>query len=146
MLTYDLKPEMSAFEITNNLMIEIDKNNPDLIILNYANGDMVGHTGNYDAAVKAVETVDKCLGSLISKDVLSKYVVMITADHGNCEEMITDGKINTKHTSNLVPLIITDENINLKNGKLGDIAPSILDIMEIPIPKEMTGNSLIERR
>ena len=71
---------------------------------------------------------------------------MITADHGNCEEMITDGKINTKHTSNLVPLIITDENINLKNGKLGDIAPSILDIMEIPIPKEMTGNSLIERR
>ena len=145
-LTYDLKPEMSAFEITDNLIDEIIKDNPDLIILNYANGDMVGHTGNYDAAVGAEETVDKCLGRITSKEILSKYTVVITADHGNCEEMITNGKINTKHTCNLVPLIITDKSIDLKNGKLGDIAPSILDIMGIPIPKEMTGNSLIERR
>ena len=145
-LTYDLKPEMSALEITDNLMLEIKNNSPDLIILNYANGDMVGHTGVYDAAVKAVETVDICLGRIIDENILKQYVVMITADHGNCEEMITNGKINTKHTCNLVPLIITDESINLKNGKLGDIAPTILEIMNLPIPKEMTGNSLIERR
>ena len=144
--TYDLKPEMSAYEITDKLIEEINNNEPDLIVLNYANGDMVGHTGNYDAAVKGVEAVDSCIGRLMKNNVLDKYTLFLTADHGNCELMEIDGKMNTKHTTNLVPLIVTDKNINLKDGKLGDIAVSILNIMNIDKPKEMTGNNLIERK
>ena len=144
--TYDLKPEMSASEITDKLIEEINNNEPDLIVLNYANGDMVGHTGNYDAAVKGIEAVDSCLGRLIKNNVLDKYTLFLTADHGNCEVMEIEGKMNTKHTTNLVPLIVTDKNITLKDGKLGDIAVSILNIMNIDKPKEMTGNNLIERR
>ena len=144
--TYDLKPEMSAYEITDKLLEEINNNEPNLIVLNYANGDMVGHTGNYNAAVKGIEAVDSCLGRLIKNNVLDKYALFLTADHGNCEVMEIEGKMNTKHTTNLVPLIVTDKNINLKDGKLGDIAVSILNIMNIDKPKEMTGNNLIERK
>ena len=144
--TYDLKPEMSAYEVTDKLVEEINNNEPDLIVLNYANGDMVGHTGSYEAAIKGVETVDECIGKLIKNNVLDKYTLFLTADHGNCEVMEIDGKMNTKHTTNLVPLIVTDKNINLKDGKLGDIAVSILNIMNIDKPDEMTGNNLIERR
>lgn len=142
--TYDLKPEMSAKEITDELLNQIKTNKQDLIILNFANGDMVGHTGNYDAAIKAVETLDKCLTRITSKINLNEYTIIVTADHGNCEVMINkDDSINTQHTTNLVPFIVLDKNIKLKDGKLGDIAITILDIMNIPIPKEMTGNSLV---
>ena len=144
-LTYDLKPEMSDYEITDRLISEFN-DHYDMIILNFANGDMVGHTGKYDAAVKAVETIDNCLGKIIDNINLDEYTVIITADHGNCEVMINDdGSVNTQHTTNLVPCIITDNNYKLKDGKLGDLAPTILEIMGIDIPKEMTGSSLIER-
>ncbi len=142
--TYDLKPEMSAYEITDSLLKEIDGNHPDLIILNFANGDMVGHTGNYDAAVMAVETLDKCIEKIISHVDLEEYNVIITADHGNCEVMINDdGSINTQHTTNVVPFIVLSHEVNLRKGKLGDIAVTILDLMGQPIPKEMTGTSLL---
>lgn len=142
--TYDLKPEMSAYEITDELLNQIKTNQPDMIILNFANGDMVGHTGNYDAAIKAVETIDKCLTKIVSKVNLKEYTIIITADHGNCEVMINpDDSINTQHTTNQVPFIILDKNIKLKDGKLGDIAATILTIMELDTPEEMTGNSLV---
>ena len=142
--TYDLKPEMSANEITYELLNQIKNNHPDMIILNFANGDMVGHTGNYNAAIKAVETLDKCLTKIINKVNPKEYTIIITADHGNCEVMInSDDSINTNHTTNPVPFIILDKNLKLKDGKLGDIAITILDIMNIEIPKEMTGNSLL---
>ena len=144
--TYDLKPEMSAYEITDELIKAIKINKHDMIILNFANGDMVGHTGNYDAAIKAVETIDKCLEKIINKVNLKEYTVIIAADHGNCEVMINkDDSINTQHTTNLVPFIVLDKKIKLKDGKLGDIAATILDLMDVEIPKEMTGNSLLER-
>lgn len=144
--TYDLKPEMSANEITEELLSQIKENHPDMIILNFANGDMVGHTGNYDAAIKAVETIDNCLKKIISKVDLKEYTIMVTADHGNCEVMINrDGTINTQHTTNLVPFIILNKKMHVHDGKLGDIACTMLDVMEIDIPKEMTGKSLIER-
>jgi len=114
------------------------------VILNFDNGDMVGHTGNYDAAIKAVETVDKCLDKIVSKVNRDEYTIIITADHGNCEVMINrDGSINTQHTTNMVPFIVLDKNIKLRDGKLGDIASTVLDIMNLEIPEEMTGNSLI---
>ena len=142
--TYDLKPEMSAYEITEELLTNIRKKKPDMIILNFANGDMVGHTGNYDAAIKAVEAIDKSLGKIINKVDKDEYTIIVTADHGNCEVMINkDGSINTQHTTNLVPFIVLDKNIKLKDGKLGDIAITMLDIMGLEIPKEMTGKSLI---
>ena len=144
--TYDLKPEMSAYQITDELLKQIKNNKPDMIVLNFANGDMVGHTGNYDAAIKAVEAIDRCLEKIISKVNLKEYTVIVTADHGNCEVMInSDDSINTQHTTNQVPFIVLDKNIKLKDGKLGDIAITMLDIMNIDIPKEMTGNSLVER-
>lgn len=142
--TYDLKPEMSAYEITEELLIQIKDNKPDMIILNFANGDMVGHTGNYEAAIIAVETLDKCLEKIINQVNLDEYTVIVTADHGNCEVMINeDGSINTQHTTNLVPFIVIDKNIKLRDGKLGDIAVTMLDLMSIDIPLEMTGNSLV---
>ena len=144
--TYDLKPEMSAYEITDTLLKEFDKKY-DLIILNYANGDMVGHTGVYEKGIIAVETIDKCIEKLINNIDLSEYTVIITADHGNCEQMINeDGTVNTAHTTNLVPFIILDKNIKFKQsvGSLTDIAPTILKIMGIDIPKEMTGDVLID--
>ena len=144
--TYDLKPEMSAYEITDELLKQISTNKPDMIILNFANGDMVGHTGNYNAAIEAVETLDKCISKIISRVNLKEYTVIITADHGNCEVMINnDDSINTQHTTNKVPFIVLNKKLKIRDGKLGDIASTILDIMELDIPKEMTGKSLIER-
>lgn len=145
--TYDLKPEMSAHEITDELLSQIKNNRPDMIILNFANGDMVGHTGNYEAAIQAVETLDNCLKRIISKVDLKEYTIMITADHGNCEVMIhKDGSIHTQHTTNLVPFLVLDKKLSVRDGKLGDIAVTMLDIMGLEIPKEMTGKSLIVRK
>lgn len=145
--TYDLMPEMSANEITDTLINELS-NKYDLIVLNYANGDMVGHTGVYEKGLIAVETVDKCLEKLLSKIDLSEYTVIVTADHGNCEQMINDDDtINTSHTTNLVPFIVLDKSIKLKNQEvhsLSDIAPTILKIMNINIPNDMTGDVLID--
>ena len=144
--TYDEQPEMSAHEITNTLLKELEKKY-NLIVLNFANGDMVGHTGVYEKGIIAVETVDVCLEKIINHINLDEYTIIITADHGNCEQMINDDNtINTAHTTNLVPFIILDKNIKLKEnylGSLSDIAPTILKIMNIEIPKEMTGNSLV---
>lgn len=140
--TYDLAPEMSAREITNKLLTIMD--NYDVIILNFANCDMVGHTGNLEAAIKAVETVDECIGRLYEKILELDGLMIITADHGNCELMIDDeNNIITSHTTNKVPFIICDKNYQVKEGKLGDIAPTILKIMGLEIPKEMTGDTLI---
>lgn len=142
--TYDLKPEMSADEVTENLIKELP--NVDLVILNFANGDMVGHTGVLDAAIKAVETVDKNLKIIYDKVMELGGILIVTADHGNCEEMLDDNNnIITSHTTNLVPLIITEQQLRLHPGKLGDIAPTILDLMNLQKPQEMTGESLIEK-
>ncbi len=140
--TYDLKPEMSADEITEKLLPEIG--NFDVVILNFANGDMVGHTGVIDAAIKAVETVDKNLGLIYEKIKEVDGVMLVTADHGNCEEMLTpDNKPMTAHTTNLVRLIVTREGIALRNGKLADIAPTILGLLGLDKPNDMSGNNLI---
>ena len=146
--TYDMKPEMSAFEITENVVKAINEEKYDAIILNFANPDMVGHTGNLDAAIKAVEAVDKCVGKII--DALSKHngTCIITADHGNCDQMIDykTGDPFTSHTTNPVPIILYGvENVKLKNGRLCDIAPTLLDLMGLDKPSEMTGESLIVR-
>ena len=144
--TYDLKPEMSAYLITDKLMEELD-NNYDLVVLNYANGDMVGHTGNYDATSKAVLALDNCLDRLYKKALENDYTLVIIADHGNCDYMLDDkDNVVTSHSVSPVPCIITDNNYKVNNGRLCDVAPTILDIMGIDIPKEMNGNSLIERR
>lgn len=143
--TYDLKPEMSANEITDKLLEELDRDYLDFVILNFANGDMVGHTGVYEAAKIAVETLDKCIGRIYKKVLEKKGILIITADHGNCDVMINkDGSICTTHTTNKVPFIITKKDITLKdNGKLADIAPSILKLLDLEIPKEFEGDSLI---
>lgn len=142
--TYDLKPEMSADEVTENLLKELP--NADLVILNFANGDMVGHTGVLEAAIKAVETVDKNLKLIYDKVMDLGGILIVTADHGNCEEMLDDNdNIVTSHTTNPVPFIITEQGLKLHEGKLGDIAPTILDLMNIEKPEEMTGVSLIEK-
>ncbi len=144
--TYDLKPEMSASEVTNRLLEELD-HDYDLVILNYANGDMVGHTGSYDAAKEAVEFLDGCVHKIYDKIMELGGTLLVTADHGNCEEMIDlEGNIVTSHTTNKVPFIITQERLSLKDGKLCDIAPTILEIMQLEKPKEMTGESLIIKR
>jgi 2,3-bisphosphoglycerate-independent phosphoglycerate mutase len=141
--TYDLKPEMSAYEVTDALLKELD-NNYDVVILNYANCDMVGHTGSMDATIKAVETVDENLGRLYKKVKELGGLLIVMADHGNSEYMLDDNdNMITSHTTNKVPFIVCDRNIKLKNGKLGDVAPTILKLMNIEIPKEMTGNILI---
>ncbi len=145
--TYDLKPEMSAGELTEKLIPEIKNETADFICLNYANVDMVGHTGIWDAAIKAVETVDQCVQRIVTAALEHGYTVLLTADHGNADYMINeDGTPNTAHTLNPVPLFIIDNKWKgtLKPGKLGDIAPTILNIMGLPIPKEMTGDILVE--
>lgn len=140
--TYDLQPSMSADRVTEKLLEELE--NMDLVILNFANGDMVGHTGVLEAAIEAVETVDKDLKKIYNKVVELGGVLLVTADHGNCEEMLDENNnILTAHTTNPVPFIITKENLTLHPGKLGDIAPTILDLMNIEKPDEMTGESLI---
>lgn len=141
--TYDLKPEMSAYELTDKLVSVMDKY--DLIILNYANTDMVGHTGVVPAIIKAVETVDTCLAKLLAKAKECGFTAIVTADHGNCEEMFDEeGKPITSHTTNLVPVILfNDGKHKLKDGVLADLAPSLLDILNIEKPKEMTGESIL---
>ena len=143
--TYDLKPEMSAFEITDSIIPVIEKGDVDFICLNFANPDMVGHTGVMSAAIKACETVDICSKRIIEKAQTKNYSILVIADHGNSDIMINkDGSPNTAHTTNMVPLILIDNNIKkIQNGVLGDIAPTILDIMNIEIPKKMTRKSLI---
>lgn len=142
--TYDMKPEMSCYEITKSLL-KVVKKKPDFVVLNFANGDMVGHTGNYKAAIKGVEAIDKCLGIILNKVNLDEYTLVITADHGNCEVMENEDKsINTNHTNNKVFMIVTDNSIKLRDGgKLSNIAPTILDIMGIDKPLEMNEDSLI---
>jgi len=143
--TYDLKPEMSAYEITDSLVKEINIGTHDFICLNFANGDMVGHTGSMKAAIKACESVDKCVEAVIKSANKNNYTTILIADHGNCETMINpDGTPNTAHTTNPVPVILVDNDLkNIKNGILGDIAPTILKLMGIEKPKEMTQESLI---
>lgn len=146
--TYDLKPEMSAPEITENLIEKLRKNIYDCIILNFANPDMVGHTGVIPAAIKAVETVDNCIGKILKEIKKLGGALLITADHGNCDMMLTkDNKPITSHTTNKVPFILYGvENVKLRSeGALCDIAPTILELLNIKQPKEMTGKSLIEK-
>ena len=144
--TYDLQPEMSAVELTDALIPEIASRSFDFCCLNYANTDMVGHTGIWSAAIKAAETVDKCVERIVTTGLENGYTIFLTADHGNADYMINeDGSPNTAHTLNPVPFFIIDNNWKgtIKPGKLGDIAPTILTIMGIEIPVEMTGNVLI---
>ena len=143
--TYDLKPEMSAYDITNTIVPELEKESADFICLNFANTDMVGHTGVFSAAVKAAEVVDECIQKVAKTAYEHGYAVFILADHGNSDVMINpDGSPNTQHSTNLVPFIVMDKDHtwNLTPGKLGDVAPTILKVMDVDIPEEMTGNVL----
>jgi 2,3-bisphosphoglycerate-independent phosphoglycerate mutase len=144
--TYDLKPEMSAYELTDAIIPELESSEPHFVCLNYANADMVGHTGIWEAAIKAVETVDRCVERVVNTALKNDYTVFLTADHGNADYMVNpDGSPNTAHTLNLVPLFVisNDWNGKLSPGKLGDLAPTILNLMGIEVPIEMTGNSLV---
>ena len=144
--TYDLQPEMSAYELTTAIIPEIENKTADFICLNFANADMVGHTGIWNAVIKAVETVDACVDKVVAAALASDYTVFLLADHGNADyEINEDGTPNTAHSLNLVPFFIIDNEWKgtVKSGKLGDVAPTILSMMNLPIPKEMTGNILI---
>ena len=147
--TYDLKPEMSANDLKDKIIPELEKREADFICLNFANPDMVGHTGVFAAGVKACETVDKCNEAVTEVARKNGYAVIIIADHGNADVMINeDGSPNTAHTTNLVPCILVDDSNTYKkinDGKLGDLAPTILTLMGVAIPKEMTGRVLIEK-
>ena len=145
--TYDLQPEMSAREVTEKVVEAINLNKYNVIILNYANPDMVGHTGSLPAAIKAVETIDECVGKVVEAMLAHDGTMLITADHGNCEQMIDykTGDPHTAHTTNPVPLILVTENkdLKIKEGKLADLAPTMLDILGIEKPEEMTGESIL---
>jgi 2,3-bisphosphoglycerate-independent phosphoglycerate mutase len=143
--TYDLKPEMSAYEIRDAIVPELEKGEVDFVCLNFANGDMVGHTGVFEAAIKACETVDKCTKDVIFTGLQNGYSTLLIADHGNCETMMNpDGSPHTAHTTNPVPMILIDKEIqSINNGVLGDIAPTILELMGVEQPKEMTRKSLL---
>ena len=147
--TYDLQPEMSAPEVTEKVVEAINADKYDVIILNYANPDMVGHTGSLPAAIKAVETIDECVGKVVPAMLAHNGTILITADHGNCEQMIDykTGEPHTAHTTNPVPLILVTENekLKIKEGKLADLAPTILEILGIEKPTEMTGESILEK-
>ncbi|MGF0040399.1 2,3-bisphosphoglycerate-independent phosphoglycerate mutase [Peptoniphilaceae bacterium SGI.131] len=148
--TYDMQPEMSAYEVKDKVVAKIKAKEPDAIILNFANPDMVGHTGVIPAAIKAVETVDDCVGQIASACLEYGYDLLLTADHGNCEQLIDfeTGEAFTSHTTNIVPLIYVSNEKNVKlmeGGKLCDLAPTMLDILNIKKPEEMTGHSLIIR-
>ena len=146
--TYDLKPEMSAIEVTDKVVEAINSKKYDVIILNYANPDMVGHTGNLEAAVKAIETIDSCVQRVVEAVESQDGTLLITADHGNAEQMVDakTGEPHTAHTTNPVPLMLVGmENVKLKSGKLADLAPTMLDIMGLEKPEQMTGESLLVR-
>jgi len=143
--TYDMQPEMSAFLVTDEVVKVISSGKYDIIILNYANCDMVGHTGVFEAAVKAVEAIDQCIGRVLEAVKKADGLLITTADHGNAEKMIdNNGGIHTAHTSNNVPFLICEKRVRLRNGILADIAPTILEVLGIEKPEEMTGKSLIE--
>ncbi len=141
--TYDQQPEMSAYLVTDEVVKAIASGKYDVIILNYANLDMVGHTGVFDAAVKAVEAIDECIGRVFDAVSAANGLLIITADHGNAEQMLDDGEPHTAHTSDPVPFLVCEDGIKLKNGMLADIAPTLLDVLGIGNPDEMTGRSLI---
>jgi 2,3-bisphosphoglycerate-independent phosphoglycerate mutase len=144
--TYDLQPEMSAREVTATLLPDIASGEYAFICLNFANADMVGHTGVWDAAIKAAETVDDCVRQVVTAGLEQDYTIFLTADHGNSDFLVNeDGSPNTAHTLNPVPLFVISNSFKgtVKPGKLGDIAPSILTIMGLNIPKEMTGEVLV---
>jgi 2,3-bisphosphoglycerate-independent phosphoglycerate mutase len=145
--TYDLQPEMSAREVTATLLPDIAGGEYAFICLNFANADMVGHTGVWEAAIKAAETVDDCVRQVVTTALTQDYTIFLTADHGNSDYLINeDGSPNTAHTLNPVPLFVISNEYrgSVKPGKLGDIAPSILTVMGLPIPAEMTGEVLVE--
>ena len=144
--TYDLQPEMSAFDIRDAINPELEKGDVDFVCLNFANPDMVGHTGIMSAAIKACETVDTCVESVVTTGLANGYSFIIIADHGNSDFMMNeDGSPNTAHTTNLVPCILVDSSYNtpIKDGKLGDLAPTILELIGVEKPVEMTGDSLL---
>ena len=143
--TYDLKPEMSAYELRDAIVPELKAGEVDFVCLNFANGDMVGHTGDFDAAVKACETVDICAKDVIEAGLENDYTTILIADHGNCETMMNpDGSPHTAHTTNPVPMILIDNELKaIDSGVLGDIAPTILKLMGVEQPKEMTQHSLV---
>ena len=143
--TYDLKPEMSAYELRDALVPELQKGDVDFVCLNFANGDMVGHTGVMEAAIKACEAVDECVKDVVTTALNNGYTTLLIADHGNCETMINpDGSPNTAHTTNPVPVILIDNELTkIKDGILGDMAPTILNLMGVPQPEAMTQHSLI---
>jgi|TARA_B110000114_G_scaffold139084_1_gene146519 2,3-bisphosphoglycerate-independent phosphoglycerate mutase len=143
--TYDLQPEMSAFDIRDSIIPKINEAKTDFICLNFANPDMVGHTGDINAAIKACETVDQCAGEIITAALEQEYSIIVIADHGNCETMVNaDGSPNTAHTTNPVPLILVEnEPTPISKGVLGDVAPTILKLMQINIPEAMTGKTLV---
>ena len=149
--TYDLQPEMSAYPVTEKVLEELDKGEYDVVILNFANCDMVGHTGIMDAAVKAVHAVDECVKKVTDKILAMGGSALVTADHGNADQMIADDGVTafTQHTTNPVPVILVSEkhkNVTLREGGvLADLAPTLLDLMNLPQPKEMTGKTLIEK-
>lgn len=148
--TYDLQPEMSAFEIRDKIIAALSEIHPDFVCLNFANPDMVGHTGVFDAAVKACETVDSCVKAVVEAALPLGYTVLVTADHGNADCMVNpDGSVNTAHTTAMVPLILHSNehrNFQLQDGKLGDLAPTILHLMGLAIPAEMTGKILVTEK
>ena len=143
--TYDLQPEMSAFELTEALVEDLKKQEADFVCLNFANGDMVGHTGMMDAAIKACEAVDKCAKEVITAGLENGYSTILIADHGNCETMMNpDGSPHTAHTTNPVPVILIDKDLKkINDGVLGDIAPTILKLIGVPQPDAMTGKTLV---
>ena len=145
--TYDLQPEMSACEVTEKAVEAINSDKYNVIILNFANPDMVGHTGSLPAAIKAVETIDECVGKVVEAILAHHGTILITADHGNCEQMIDykTGEPHTAHTTNPVPLILVTENdkLKIKEGKLADLAPTMLELLGIEKPEEMTGESIL---
>ncbi|MBG0765832.1 MAG: phosphoglycerate mutase (2,3-diphosphoglycerate-independent), partial [Tissierellales bacterium] len=143
--TYDMQPEMSAYEVKDKLLGELKKDYLDFVIINFANPDMVGHTGDIDAAVKAVEAVDECLGEVADFVINHNLNMLVTADHGNAEEMLLEGAVMTAHSNNKVPCILISEKKHmLREGRLADIAPTILELMKVEQPKEMTGKSIIK--
>ena len=146
MATYDLKPEMSAIDVKDEVINRLKMDKYNFIVLNFANPDMVGHTGIISAAKKAVETVDICLGEVLEFLKEKNGKALITADHGNSEKLLDEnGNPFTAHTSNKVPLILFGENAELKDGKLADLAPTLLELMGLEKPREMTGESLIRK-
>ncbi len=143
--TYDQKPEMSAFEVRDEVLKRLDQDRYDFILLNFANPDMVGHTGIMEAAIKACETIDSCLESIVTKVLSLDGTIIITADHGNCDKMSDGSNSFTAHTTNPVPFILLKKGARLRDrGSLADVAPTVLDLMEIEKPEEMTGKSLVE--